>query len=688
MRRRAVLLSALVVACVGVGATPAFAAGPTAIGIDNAGVVYVGFANGGQIKRYAGTDGAPLAPWGTPGSGAGQIGGVVAIDVAPGGTGNVWVLDSNRRVQEFTRAGQFVRGLQLNACEGAITPDPLQRGGLDVSSDSVYVAHPCANSLLRLRLSDLQTQATASPAAPKGISAQLYSSAPPNTVALYAAQPSLNQVSIFQPQFFSQHGHEGHARADRRLRRRVRRPVRDRHDATTSSISTAPTATSSARSAAPARTSVTSTTRWRSTSSSSSPSSRATCSSPTTATAASSAGARAASRTGGLPRTSSAPPGCTSPHAGCPANTAAPQIQGTPTQGSSVNCTQGTWTNSPTGYAYGWLRDGAPIGGATAASYTISAADVGRNLTCMVTATNAAGSGQATSAAVVPVAARAGAGNQARPVISGTPAPGNVLSCSTGTWTSSPTSYVRSWRRDGTPFASGTTYTVQAADVGHVLTCAVTATNAAGSTEAVSDPVTVTNGSCANGRTGVSINAGATFTNSPGVVLTIHEPPGATGVLISNDGGFAAPTGVAVACTDQYSRTLTSSGAERLPKTIYVRFTGPGIDVDKTFTDDIVLDQRAPVMTRASLRSAQVAPAAKSSARTRYVLALGARDSGSGVAKIQTASSRTARRQTTYRYRSTLRLRYATSARYVRAVDRAGNVGAWKKVALSKALRS
>ena len=352
-----------------------------------------------------------------------------------------------------------------------------------------------------------------------------------------------------------------------------------------------------------------------------------------------------------------------------------------------MTCTQGTWTNSPTGYAYQWLRDGAPIGGATAASYTISAADVGRNLACMVTATNAAGSGQATSAAVVPVAAAQAPVNQTRPVISGTPAPGNVLSCSTGTWTNSPTSYVRSWRRDGTPFASGATYAVQAADVGHVLTCAVTATNAAGSTEAVSDPVTITNGSCANGRTGVSINAGATFTNSPGVVLTIHEPAGATGVLISNDGGFAAPTGVAVACTDQYSRTLTSSGAERLPKTIYVRFTGPGIDVDKTFTDDIVLDQRAPVMTRASLRSAQVAPAAKSTARTRYVLALGARDSGSGVAKIQTASSRTARRQTTYRYRSTLRLRYAAAARYVRAVDRAGNVGAWRKVALSTALR-
>ena len=130
MRRRAVFFSALVVACVGVGGTPAFAAGPTAIGVDNAGVVYVGFANGGQIKRYAGTDGAPLAPWGTPGSGAGQIGGVVAIDVAPGGAGNVWSAQDapgTRRVQEFTRAGQFVAATRPTHCIARACAEGTQR---------------------------------------------------------------------------------------------------------------------------------------------------------------------------------------------------------------------------------------------------------------------------------------------------------------------------------------------------------------------------------------------------------------------------------------------------------------------------------------------------------------------------------------------------------------------------------
>jgi len=37
--------------------------------------------------------------------------------------------------------------------------------------------------------------------------------------------------------------------------------------------------------------------------------------------------------------------------------------------------------------------------------------------------------------------------------------------------------------------------------------------------------------------------------------------------LISNDGGFAAPATLGIACNDRYSWTLASTGPERLPKT-------------------------------------------------------------------------------------------------------------------------
>ena len=70
--------------------------------------------------------------------------------------------------------------------------------------------------------------------------------------------------------------------------------------------------------------------------------------------------------------------------------------------------------------------------------------------------------------------------NAVAPVASGTPAAGHTLSCSTGSWTGTPTpTYAYAWLRDGVAIAgaSGGTYAVQAADVGNGLTCKVTATN-------------------------------------------------------------------------------------------------------------------------------------------------------------------------------------------------------------------
>ncbi len=81
-----------------------------------------------------------------------------------------------------------------------------------------------------------------------------------------------------------------------------------------------------------------------------------------------------------------------------PVNTAPPVISGTPRAGDTLSCSTGTWTNFPTAYAYAWSRDGTPIAGATAARYKVQKLDEGSTLTCEVTASNATGSGHATSA--------------------------------------------------------------------------------------------------------------------------------------------------------------------------------------------------------------------------------------------------------------------------------------------------
>jgi hypothetical protein len=67
--------------------------------------------------------------------------------------------------------------------------------------------------------------------------------------------------------------------------------------------------------------------------------------------------------------------------------------------------------------------------------------------------------------------------NTSRPRVSGNPLPGNLLTCSNGTWTYPPATFAYKWNRDGRAIMGATrhTYTVQIADEGHLLSCTVTA---------------------------------------------------------------------------------------------------------------------------------------------------------------------------------------------------------------------
>jgi hypothetical protein len=78
--------------------------------------------------------------------------------------------------------------------------------------------------------------------------------------------------------------------------------------------------------------------------------------------------------------------------------------------------------------------------------------------------------------------------NTVAPAITGTTTTGQTLSCSTGSWTNSPSSYSYQWKRAGTPVGTNAnTYLLAAGDGGSTMTCEVTATNAAGSTMQVSN---------------------------------------------------------------------------------------------------------------------------------------------------------------------------------------------------------
>jgi subtilisin family serine protease len=89
-----------------------------------------------------------------------------------------------------------------------------------------------------------------------------------------------------------------------------------------------------------------------------------------------------------------------------PQNTALPVVSPEPPSvGTAVFTTVGTWTNSPTNYAYQWQRCNAAgaecvdISGATTSTYTATEADGKKTLVSKVTATNSGGQGSAVSKA-------------------------------------------------------------------------------------------------------------------------------------------------------------------------------------------------------------------------------------------------------------------------------------------------
>lgn len=214
-----------------------------------------------------------------------------------------------------------------------------------------------------------------------------------------------------------------------------------------------------------------------------------------------------------------------------PANTAPPQISGTERSGSTLTASTGTWSNTPTSYTYQWQRcatDGTSCGdivGATKQTYTLASDDVTHTVRVVVTAVNADGKASANSDPTGVISSSGGPSNTVKPTVTGTAAVGQELRSTIGTWTPAPTSSSRQWQRcagDGTAClnitgATGVSYGVRLADVGHRLRVLVTAHTSGGAASAVSNPTAV-----------VAATPGQTTTvTTPGVTVTTpgNKPP-------------------------------------------------------------------------------------------------------------------------------------------------------------------
>lgn len=73
-----------------------------------------------------------------------------------------------------------------------------------------------------------------------------------------------------------------------------------------------------------------------------------------------------------------------------PALVTPPVASGTLRIGQVLSSTDGVWTDA-TSWSYQWMRDGVPITGEVAATYTVVAADIAALITCEVTATGPGG---------------------------------------------------------------------------------------------------------------------------------------------------------------------------------------------------------------------------------------------------------------------------------------------------------
>lgn len=312
--------------------------------------------------------------------------------------------------------------------------------------------------------------------------------------------------------------------------------------------------------------------------------------------------------------------------AAAPTATGLPSITGNARGGQVLTSTTGLFAGTaPLTYGRTWQRCDetgsacAPIAAASAATYTLAAADVGKTVRVTVTATNLEGSASVSSPATAVIAPLAPPLNDAGglPGISGTVRDGQILSATDGAWSgTAPMTFTRLWRRcdvagaSCAALASAATQTLTSNDVGSTIRVEVTARNADGQGMATSTQTAVVDaaaplntalpavsGPARSGQTLTSTTAGTWTGTTPmtyarqwtrcdvggGACAPLPGAVGLTYVLTDDDIGQTIR--VAVTATNVKSSASASSAASatigpRLPpqKTADPAITGSPID--------------------------------------------------------------------------------------------------------------
>jgi hypothetical protein len=309
-----------------------------------------------------------------------------------------------------------------------------------------------------------------------------------------------------------------------------------------------------------------------------------------------------------------------------PSNDTLPAISGTTSQGQTLTTTDGEWTGDPSSFDYQWQNcdqngENCTDTGEDQNTYALTGDDVGSTIRVIVSAANDGGTTPATSDATAVVAGPPPS-NNGLPAISGTPIPGNPLTCSDGSWSNNPSGFAFAWNRDGSPISGATAqaYAVQAADQGHTLTCTVIAHNDGGSSSpATSAGVAVPSGSTGGSGSKPTPNKPSTSATKPtstaldgsvnpgGLVTTAHFEYGLDSKY--TDPGTSGPvydlsTPSQNVGSGSSSQTVSASVSGLVPNALYhVRLVatnsaGTTFGPDATFTTPAAPAPGAPTVSK------------------------------------------------------------------------------------------
>ncbi len=157
-------------------------------------------------------------------------------------------------------------------------------------------------------------------------------------------------------------------------------------------------------------------------------------------------------------------------------NVAPPSVSGVTQYRQTLTANPGQWTPAGLTYTYQWLRDGAPISGASAASYGLQLDDLDHRISVRVVASDGTSLVAADSVETSAIA-KANLVNQRAPEVAGKARYSRLVEATRGEWSVKPDQLKYQWLRSGRVIAGATqsSYRLVAGDFGQRISVVETA---------------------------------------------------------------------------------------------------------------------------------------------------------------------------------------------------------------------